>query len=80
MKYLVRVLPLACAAMLLSGCPDAKLPTPSPTVPTPKANVAVQPSGGQLLRAAAGLELDDQACCASPKWNTPGARIGFTST
>ena len=68
MKYLVRALPLACAALLLSGCPDTKLPTPSPTVPTPKANVA------------AGLKLDDQACCASPKWNTPGARIGFTST
>ena len=42
MKYLVRVLPLACSAMLLSGCPDAKLPTPGPTVPTPKANVAAQ--------------------------------------
>ena len=40
MKPLFLVLPLACAALLLSGCPDAKLPTPSPTVPTPKAQEA----------------------------------------
>ncbi|MDB5939138.1 MAG: hypothetical protein JWP77_1502, partial [Polaromonas sp.] len=37
MKPLFLVLPLACAALLLSGCPDSKLPTPTPTVPTPKA-------------------------------------------
>lgn len=37
MKPLFLVLPLACAVLLLSGCPDAKLPTPTPTVPTPKA-------------------------------------------
>ena len=37
MKHLFLVLPLACAALLLSGCPDAKLPTPTPMVPTPKA-------------------------------------------
>ena len=37
MKPLFLVLPLACAALLLSGCPDAKLPTPNPMVPTPKA-------------------------------------------
>lgn len=42
MKHLVFVLPLACAAMLLSGCPNAKLPTPTPTVPTPKANAPSQ--------------------------------------
>jgi len=37
MKPLFLVLPLACAALLLSGCPDTKLPTPTPTVPKPKA-------------------------------------------
>ena len=42
MKYLAIVLPLACAATLLSGCPDTKLPTPTPSVPTPKANTANQ--------------------------------------
>lgn len=40
MKPLALVLPLACAATLLSGCPDTKLPTPTPTVPTPKAHAA----------------------------------------
>ena len=40
MKRLFIVLPLACAALLLSGCPDAKLPTPNPMVPTPKAQEA----------------------------------------
>ena len=44
MKYLVLVLTLGCAAALLSGCPDSKLPTPSPTVPTPKANTAARQS------------------------------------
>lgn len=28
---------LACAVLVLSACPDAKLPTPSPKVPEPKA-------------------------------------------
>ena len=37
LKRLFLVLPLTCTAVLLSGCPDAKLPTPAPTVPTPKA-------------------------------------------
>ena len=42
MKYLVLVLTLGCATTLLSGCPDSKLPTPSPSVPTPKANTAAR--------------------------------------
>lgn len=41
MKRLFLVLPLACAALLLSGCPDNKLPKPTPTVPTPKAQETV---------------------------------------
>ena len=42
MKRLFLVLPMACAALLLSGCPDAKLPTPNPMVPTPKAQESVR--------------------------------------
>lgn len=37
MKRNFLVVPLAFAALMLSGCPDAKLPTPAPTVPKPKA-------------------------------------------
>ena len=32
-----RLIPLACIALLLSGCPDTKLPKPTPMVPAPKA-------------------------------------------
>ena len=42
MKRLFLVLPLACAALLLSGCPDTKLPSPTPKVPTPKAQETVR--------------------------------------
>ena len=42
MKRLFLVLPLACTALLLAGCPDAKLPTPNPMVPTPKAQEAAR--------------------------------------
>ena len=49
MKRLFLVLPLACAALLLSGCPDAKLPTPNPMVPTPKAQEAVRHGLAQNL-------------------------------
>lgn len=31
-----RLLPLALVVMLLSACPNAKLPTPAPKVPEPK--------------------------------------------
>ncbi|CAN5285382.1 hypothetical protein BH10PSE16_BH10PSE16_18810 [soil metagenome] len=37
MKRLFLVSSLACAALLLSACPDTKLPTPAPRVPEPKA-------------------------------------------
>ena len=49
MKRLFLVLPMACAALLLSGCPDAKLPTPNPMVPTPKAQEAVRHGLPQTL-------------------------------
>lgn len=42
MKQLVLAPMLACAVILLSGCPDSKLPTPTPSVPTPKANTAAR--------------------------------------
>ena len=53
---------LSCAVLLLSACPDTKLPTPSPKVPEPKALGATLTTGqkvheqvstsGPLLRTA----------------------------
>lgn len=40
MKRLFLVSSLACAAVLLSACPDTKLPNPAPRVPEPKAQTA----------------------------------------
>ena len=40
MKRLFLVPTLVCAALLLSACPDTKLPSPSPKVPEPKAETA----------------------------------------
>ena len=37
MKRLYIVASLTFAALILSGCPDTKLPTPIPKVPEPKA-------------------------------------------
>ena len=37
MKRLFLMTPLTVVVLLLCGCPDAKLPTPSPKVPEPKA-------------------------------------------
>jgi hypothetical protein len=37
MKRLFQMVSLACAIVLLSACPDAKLPSPAPKVPEPKA-------------------------------------------
>ena len=34
-----RLIPFAFVALLLSGCPDAKLPKPTPMVPEPKASL-----------------------------------------
>lgn len=52
--YLVTPL-AAAAALLLSGCPDAKLPSPAPKVPEPKAQTAMHlkppaPAGMDLRR------------------------------
>ena len=37
MKRIFLITPLTAAVLLLSGCPDTKLPTPTPKVPAPKA-------------------------------------------
>lgn len=37
MKHLFPLTLIALLGLLLSGCPDAKLPTPPPNVPVPKA-------------------------------------------
>ena len=34
-----RLIPFAFVALLLSGCPEAKLPKPTPMVPEPKASL-----------------------------------------
>lgn len=51
MKRIYLLLPLVCAALLISGCPDAKLPTPTPTVPTPKTQ---ETTGHGLQETVAG--------------------------
>ncbi len=45
-----RLFPLTFVAMLLCGCPDAKLPKPTPMVPKPKAAATTlySPSGSAL--------------------------------
>ena len=45
-----RFFPLTFAALLLCGCPDTKLPKPTPMVPEPKAVGTSQygPAGGSL--------------------------------
>ncbi|MBC7445962.1 MAG: hypothetical protein H7273_10930 [Polaromonas sp.] len=50
MKRLLLGTTLAGAVLLLSACPDTKLPTPSPRVPEPKARQIVQ-FGANTLHA-----------------------------
>lgn len=52
MKRLYLVTPLAFAVVLLSGCPDTKLPSPSPKVPEPKAQTTT------LYSPPAGMDLN----------------------
>ena len=35
-----RIIPIAFSALLLCGCPEAKLPKPTPMVPEPKATTS----------------------------------------
>lgn len=49
---------LSCAVLLLSACPDSKLPTPSPKVPEPKALGATPATGEKIpTRGSASAEL-----------------------
>ena len=41
---------LSCAVLLLSACPDTKLPNPIPKVPEPKAANAALPTVGKIYR------------------------------
>lgn len=41
MKRFLLLTPLTFAVLLLSACPDAKLPTPAPKVPEPKVDSAM---------------------------------------
>lgn|GEM_PF-4968590 len=37
---MLKMIPLAIACLLLGGCPEAKLPKPTPMVPAPKAVIS----------------------------------------
>ena len=51
-RFYYLVTPLAAAAVVfLSGCPDAKLPSPAPKIPEPKAQTAMH------LKPPAGMDL-----------------------
>lgn len=51
-RFYYLVTPLAAAAVVfLSGCPDAKLPSPAPKIPEPKAQTAMH------LKLPAGMDL-----------------------
>ncbi|MDB5741738.1 MAG: hypothetical protein JWR68_53 [Polaromonas sp.] len=61
MKRLFLALSVSCTALLLSGCPDAKVPSPTPKVPEPKAQVLrpdslPQVALGMASEPAAGSE------------------------
>jgi len=51
MKRFVRSSALACTVVLLSACPDTKLPSPTPKVPEPKAQAAAQSAALRTLPA-----------------------------
>ena len=51
MKRFVRLSALACTVVLLSACPDTKLPSPTPKVPEPKAQTAAQSAAVRTLPA-----------------------------
>lgn len=55
MKRLFLLPALACTVLLLSACPDTKLPTPGPKVPEPKAETTMLYSPPGLARS--GLDL-----------------------
>jgi hypothetical protein len=56
MKRLLLLTPLCLAVVLLSGCPDKKLPTPTPKVPEPKTQSTAL--GGPSESRLPGLKFD----------------------
>lgn len=56
MKHLLLLASLVSSVLLLSACPDSKLPTPGPKAPEPKATAA------QLFSPPCQLDLT----CAIP--------------
>ena len=54
MKSSLPLLPLLLAVIVLSGCPDSKIPKVPPQVPAPKALFADSSSATQLNEAQAG--------------------------
>jgi hypothetical protein len=52
-----KLLPLTLLALLLSGCPDAKIPKPPPKVPEPKLMTSTFPGAPSALLAH-GLAID----------------------
>ena len=58
MKRIFFGISLSFAVLLMSACPDSKLPTPSPKVPEPKAQGAIQGPGEKIpVRGNAPAEL-----------------------
>lgn len=48
MKRIFFGISLGCAVLLLSACPDSKMPNPSPKVPEPKLMGATQTSSEKV--------------------------------
>ncbi len=49
------IAPLTLVAMLLCGCPEAKIPKPPPRVPEPKADSKASQSGAAIQTPALRL-------------------------
>ena len=54
MKRIFFGISLGCAVLLLSACPDSKMPNPSPKVPEPKL-LGVAQTSSEMLYARANL-------------------------
>lgn len=55
MKHLLPLTLIAALGLLLSGCPDTKLPTPPPHVPVPKADASALHSPADDARQRPGF-------------------------
>ena len=52
-----KLVPLALVALLLSGCPDSKLPKPPPKVPEPKLTATMRHTTPARLHFAGVLHI-----------------------